>query len=183
MAFTQTEASPDLKRGLGGPREFRTNGVGGPSVHEPTDLGSLLFVRSRNAVAETGQMRERTPTPQRLAASIPYVTVIRSLLEREEIPAARRLLAFALQQAGTGGELGVLAKLLAAPRITRLVGVRDTDRSAEFRVLAQRAGELHGHWVAVTDGDVVASARALKDLLATLKTMHLPRAPLVHRID
>ena len=137
--------------------------------------------------AERYEARPR-PSPSLAVASafrfatFPYTTAIRNLLEHDQVPAARRLLASAIQDIGSRGELAVLERLLAPPRIRRRADLRDTDRRAELRTLAQESAQYHGQWVAVVNAEIVASAPRLNELLASLKTMHLARVPLIHHV-
>jgi len=115
---------------------------------------------------------------------MPYAQVIRSLLDKEEVGAAQRVLRLALREGGGNrGHLAAFAKVLARPRITPRVGLRDPDRSAEFHALGHVPRELQGKWVAIVGAVVVAEGATLRDLLTKLKDMHLDRAPLVHHID
>lgn len=135
-----------------------------------------------NDLPPAGNPPSEALTTKAFTSSLPYATTIRSMLERDEIQGARKLLSVAVQESGSRGDLETLQRLLAAPRLKRLAGVRDIDRTADFRTLKQSINE-RGRWVAVVDGQVVGSAPTLKDLLSTLRRLALTRRPLIHRVE
>lgn len=184
---TETRArGSGLAPGLGGATEFvaldvRRYRTRDAAIFGASFLGSPV-VRTSAPIPAPPAPRS-TPSREHLAALVPYAAVIRSMLERDEIPAARRLLAVAFQEAGSQPELAALESLLASPRITSLAGVRDPDRSSEFRALTDGTGSFRGQWVAVSGAQVVANAPTLKALLAAVKDLQLTHVPLIHRVD
>jgi hypothetical protein len=112
---------------------------------------------------------------------VPYLALVRTLLERDEIAAARNVLDTVTLDVLDQPETRRLKRLLAPPRVTVSLA-RDVDRMREYRWLRDHWQEYRGRWVAVDGGTVLASAGSLKELRETLKTLNLTRAPLVHRI-
>jgi uncharacterized protein DUF5678 len=103
---------------------------------------------------------------------------IRSLLAEGRIMEAQNLF-------NTSGDLlpvdSKLREILSPPR-TRLVDMRDVDRSAEFHWLKTQADAYQGKWVALVGENLVASCDSLKDLLAEIRSQQFERTPLIHHL-
>ncbi|MBI2160203.1 MAG: tetratricopeptide repeat protein [Candidatus Rokubacteria bacterium] len=112
---------------------------------------------------------------------VPYLALVRSLLERDEIAAARNVLDAVPLDASDQPEMRRLKRLLAPPRVT-VSRARDVDRTREYRWLQDHWQEHRGQWVAVDGDSMLASAGSLKELRETLKALNVTRPPLVHRI-
>jgi uncharacterized protein HemY len=110
-----------------------------------------------------------------------YVARIRELLEDARLKAARELLAEALSAGSREPGLDRLLKLLSPPR-QRTSAVKDVDRSAEFRWLAEHGEEYKGQWVAMLGEGLLAHAPTLDELLAQLKTVPHKGHALLHHI-
>ena len=164
---------------LGAPSALQTSGTQRGEATKEHPVRISMGSHDRVAAREN---RGPGPPDEQRAIGFPHAVTIRVLLESDRLPAARRLLAVALSQAKNKADLGALEVVLAPAQVTRLPGVRDADRTPEFRAIATHAAEFRGRWVAVLDGGVVTSAPELKDLLAILKTLRLARAPLVHKV-
>ncbi len=129
------------------------------------------------------QQTPRSPEPPRQvwAETPPYLALARDLIQRDDIAGARKMLDAAPSDADTL-ELRRLRILLSPPNIARTTAV-DTDRSREYQSLTRHWSEYRGQWVAVDGDDIVASAETLKGLREVLKTLHLRKPPLVHRLS
>ena len=55
-------------------------------------------------------------------------------------------------------------------------------RAEEFEWLRNPPESARGKWVALVGSEMVASAETLAEVMKTLKSMNLPKSPLVHRI-
>ncbi len=112
----------------------------------------------------------------------PYKTLIRELIEREQIGAARRLFATASLELLTDTSLTSLQQVLAPARVM-VIKKADVDRAREYRWLATHANRYRGQWVALDGEALLAHAPSLKELREVLKTLAAPKPPLVHYID
>ncbi len=56
-------------------------------------------------------------------------------------------------------------------------------RAEEFEWLRNPPESARGKWVALVGNEVVAAAEALAEVMESLKSMNLPKTPLVHRVD
>lgn len=133
--------------------------------------GERVGVRGRDAavstVARIGQ-RER----------LPLVSVIWSLVERQQVGAARQLLA----SLPDDGQYRALRMLLRPPRTWSGIR-RDRDRSREFQWLREHAREHVGRWVAVDETRLVAVAETLRELRQQIRTAAPESRPLVHFVE
>ena len=57
------------------------------------------------------------------------------------------------------------------------------DLQPDYAWLASHGSEYAGHWVALSQGRLVASSTTLSELRASLATQRLPSPPLVHRCE
>lgn len=117
-----------------------------------------------------------------IVLKFPYATVIRDLLGRERVQAARRLLKTAVAHGASDPDLTALQRVLAPP-VVRPSAQLDIDRSDDFLWLRERAADYRRTWVAVSAGELLAHAPSLKELLAKLEALAPAREPLVHWID
>lgn len=148
----------------------------------------LIIARSPAAdhpsclTAPRPEPRRREPSPAVTTDAPPYLALARRLLERDDIEAARTMLDAVPLDVPEVHEVQRLRTLLAPPRVTS-IPARDADRSREYRWFRQNWHNYRGQWVALDGDQVLASARTLKELRETLKTLNLARPPLVHRLD
>ncbi len=56
-------------------------------------------------------------------------------------------------------------------------------RAEELEWLRNPPESVRGKWVALVGNEVVAAADALAEVMESLKSMTLPKTPLVHRVD
>lgn len=78
-------------------------------------------------------------------------------------------------------ELFTLARLTEVAE-AKVVRVEPQSRLADFQWLKDAPVELDGKWVALVDGQLLASADTLKALIANVKDMGLAKRPLIHKI-
>lgn len=107
-----------------------------------------------------------------------YASVIWRLVERQELRAARRLLA----QLPDSQEYAEI-RLLLRPPTTRPSRRQDVDRTAEYGWLRVHAREYKGRWIAVHGNALLASAGTLKELRMALNALELASRPLIHYAD
>jgi hypothetical protein len=154
-------------------------------ISEP-DIPELLqrqVDRPSSVLAErpsVGHPRHDAPATE--ADVQPFALALKTLLESEQLTPARRMLDAAPAHILTDPLVARMRALLAPPVVKR-VERRDSDRSQEYRWLRTEAPNYRGRWVALDGERVVASAESLSELREALKTLPLPRAPLLHRID
>lgn len=104
-----------------------------------------------------------------------------SLIEREQINLARKILD-ALSVGRLENPMIVqLRKTLAVPT-TRTSQKQDVDRQRDFGWIRDHAQEYRGQWVALDNGQLLATAASLRELLDQVKKLQLPRSPLLHQL-
>lgn len=113
---------------------------------------------------------------------LPYVALIRGMLDRDQVAAARALLSVALTELPSAPELLQTARVLAVPKSARR-SVRDVERTTEYSWLTSHAAAYRGKWVAVVGNELIASAGSLKELLRSLKSSGRENQALIHRVD
>jgi len=113
---------------------------------------------------------------------LPYVALIRGMLDRDQVAAARTLLSVALAELPSAPELLRAAVVLALPKSARR-SVRDVERTSEYSWLTSHAAAYRGKWVAVVGSELIASAGSLKELLQSLKSAGRENDTLIHRVD
>lgn len=113
---------------------------------------------------------------------VPYVGLLRSLIETDQIPAARRVLDAIPLRVRDHPPIRKLAIVLARP-IVRCIPKKDVDRKRDYEWLRAEGRNYRGQWVALDEGELVASARTLCNLREQLAALRLPRPPLIHRIE
>lgn len=118
----------------------------------------------------------------RVIPILPYV--IRSMVEKEQVSTARRLIEFALGQGNGSPELLRWRQLLAPPRfLGSRPGPSGPDRSREARWLAENARAHRGQWVAVEGDRLLGASESLKDLQEHLEKMDPPPQSLLHWVE
>jgi len=113
---------------------------------------------------------------------VPYLALVRGLLDRDDIGAARKVLEAVPLDVAECRDVQRLRKVLAPPRVSVSV-TRDADRRREYRWLRDHWQEYRGQWVALDGDRVVAAGISLKELRERLRALHLVTPPLVHRLD
>ena len=106
---------------------------------------------------------------------LPMASVIWSLVERQQVGAARQL----LSSLPDALEYRKLRALLRRPR-TRSAPRRDRERSADFRWLRQHGRDYVGRWVALAGGNLLAEADSLHALRSQLRQSVPQARPLIH---
>lgn len=127
-----------------------------------SEHGETLVTRGAPGAGQTGSSQT--------------VAVIWSLVERQQVGAARKLLSL-LPDAPDR----TLRALLRPPR-TWMAPSRDRDRSADFRWLDQHGRDYVGRWVALAGGNLLASADSLRALRGQLRQGARRARPLIHFI-
>jgi len=108
---------------------------------------------------------------------------IRALISDGQIVAARRLAIEAAARFPGHDEIRQARRVLNDGKAT--VGTRGPEPSTdeEFEWLRRPPEWASGKWVALVGKEAVAASDDLAQLVESLKTMDLPKQPLVHRID
>ena len=109
------------------------------------------------------------------------IAVVRDLLQKEQITAARRLLHLLSADVLDDPAMERLRRALAAP-VVRASEHRDVERRDEYGWLRHHAGEYRGQWVALAGNRLVAHAPTLRELRARLSAETIDRPPLLHRL-
>ena len=112
-----------------------------------------------------------------------YVARIREHLERDEIQAARRVVAEALQEGSTEPDLAYWAEVLAPAKILGFSPADGDDLREDIRWFDEHGLEYRGQWVAVLRGKLMAHAKTYDELRAKLADIALAGHPLVHFIE
>ena len=112
---------------------------------------------------------------------MPYVSMIREMLDQDQVAAARTLLSVALAESPNNPELLRTAEVLAVPKSVRRP-VQDSDRRREYSWLAAHANSHRGKWVAIFGSELLGSAASLAELLELLKSSGTQRVALIHRV-
>jgi hypothetical protein len=118
--------------------------------------------------------------PQRDVSSSSYVDRIREHVERDEVAAARRVVAEALREGSTEPGLAHWAEVLAPAKFLRFSPATGTDVRDDVRWFDEHGQEYRGQWVAVLKGEMLAHASTYEDLRATLDKIAPKGHPLVH---
>ncbi len=112
----------------------------------------------------------------------PYANLIRSLIEREQIGVARRMLDAIPASLVNDGRIARLRRVLGRPEL-KVSARRDTDRSREYQWIRDNKQRYHGRWVALGEGRLLAEAGSLRELLERLKSLQPGQPPLLHHIQ
>ena len=121
-----------------------------------------------------------SPAPE--AAVQPFVMAVRELIETEQISTARHMLDAAPAYV-LGDPLVARLRSVLAPPVVKRLQKRDVDRSQEYEWLRAHGREYRGRWVALSGGNLVASALTLQELQQQLRSTHVLHPPLLHRVD
>jgi hypothetical protein len=126
------------------------------------------------------------PTPARIAqteAPVSYVARIREHVQREEVGAARRVLAEALRAGADEPNLDHWAKVLAPAKVLGHSPASSTDRGDEVLWFEKNGREYRRQWVAVLGDELLAHAETYPELRAQLDRLKPAGRPLVHFIE
>ena len=169
----------------GGPVSVRRRVLG--RIPRVPAAGRVLTVdfepRSREILAPEVRLTELTTlVAHREPATsqtriFPMASVIWSLVERQQVGAARQL----LSSLPDALEYRRLRELLRRPR-TWSAPRRDRERSADFRWLQQHGRDYVGRWVALAGGNLLAEADSLLVLRSQLRRSAPQARPLIHFI-
>ena len=147
--------------------------------HEPLPFFSMR-TRRMAPVAQHGT--SVALYDERHSRLVPYLALVWSLLDRNEVEAARTVLDAVPLDVSDERQTRRLKRLLAPPRVA-VSATRDVDRTAEYRWLRDHGHDCRGQWVALGGDRVVAAASSLKELQESLRALNLATVPLVHRLD
>lgn len=117
---------------------------------------------------------------QRVRENLTYL-VVRDLVGREKIGAAREFLARLPLEYLSDPLILRLLKTLAKP-VVRRCAKQDVDRQIDYDWLREHAREYRGQWVALQDGQLLAVSPTLREISEKVKARGLSRPPLLHRI-
>jgi hypothetical protein len=112
-----------------------------------------------------------------------YVDRIREHVERDEVGAARRLVAEALREGSTEPGLAHWAEVLAPAKFLRSSPATGTDVRVDVRWFDEHRQEYRGQWVAVLKGEMLAHAETLEELQKKLAKLRPVAASLVHFVE
>jgi hypothetical protein len=127
---------------------------------------------------ERARMRAVARTATERSAATPYVSVIWSLVEAQQLRKARAL----LKLVPDAPEYARLKKLLSTP-VSTPSPRQDFDRSAEYAWLSANAKDYVGKWVAVSGDSLVAVADTLRSLREEVRKARPARVPLLHFVE
>jgi hypothetical protein len=108
----------------------------------------------------------------------PYVSLIWSLVQAQQLQKARALLPLVPDSP----EYARLKNLLSLPATSRSER-KDFDRTQEYSWLTKNAKDYSGRWVAVSGDSLVAAADTLRQLRAEVKKAQPARVPLLHFVE
>ena len=137
----------------------RSREISAPELH--SELSKTLVAHGVPAGGQTG--------------ILPMAAVIWSLVERQQVGAARQL----LSSLPDAPEYRKLRELLRRPR-TRSAPRRGRERSEDFRWLRQHGRDYVGRWVALAGGNLLAEADSLHALRSQLRQDAPQARPLIH---
>lgn len=131
-----------------------------------------------------GLKRQSVPVEEsdREKTIVPYLGLLRNLIETNRVPGARRLLEVLPLHIRDHSSIRKLRAVLALPTVKRMLK-KDVDRGREYEWLRTEGHKYRGQWVALNENGLVASAPTLQELRDRLKTLMLPRRPLLHRVE
>jgi len=126
--------------------------------------------------------QKEPPPAQGVAAENMEITyrVALSLMESEQITLARRALD-SLPVGELGDSLIVRLRTMLAVPAAKTSQKRDIDRTLDYQWIRDHAQDYRGQWVAVNNGQLLAAATSLRELLDHVK--HLKYRPLLHQIS
>jgi|SRR3954449_12215698 hypothetical protein len=114
----------------------------------------------------------------------PYAERIRELVEQDYVGGARKLLAEALE----GGELDedlLKWQQVLVPAVSKISSNEelDSDPIPDVNWIRQHEREYSGQWVALLEGELLASSPSLDDVIFHLEKNPPDRRILLHYID
>jgi len=112
-----------------------------------------------------------------------YVDRIREHVERDEVRAARRVLAEALKEGSTEADLAYWAEVLAPAKVLGFKPADGTSLRDDIRWFDEHGRDYKGQWVAVDKGELLAHAEIYEDLRARLDEIAPEAYPLVHFVQ
>ncbi len=107
---------------------------------------------------------------------------IRAHLGEGRYRTAQRLAKLAIAQFPDHAGLRTMNRGLNQRRV-RTSPATGQGRSEELEWLRNPPESMRGKWVALVGNEMVAAAEALAEVMESLKSMNLPKTPLVHRVD
>ncbi len=116
-----------------------------------------------------------------LRTSVAIETMVRQLLARERVLAARKLVAAVPYDHSADETLRRLRVVLAEPVVRRRLPTR-TKHSRDIDWLRKNAAKYSGKWVAVADGELLAADESLASLRRNLRKFAPSARPLLHRL-
>src|SRR2546422_8296750 len=148
------------------PKEITVRAAAGDDLRSRFGFGDLVAARVPCPRPEARINCLYQPEPQSVSAL--FESMVRQLLAREHISAARSLLQ-ALPSGSTEGQsLRRLRVLLSEPRLHRRSAPRPGG-SADLNWLTQNAAAYRGQWVAVANGTLLDADSSLEALLRRLR--------------
>lgn len=140
--------------------------------------------RHLEAPSRERSVSRRGPSASYLRSRAPIaemVSMVRQLLARDRVLAARKLIQAVPSTHAPDESLRRLRLVLAKPVVLRRLPAR-TLRSGDLDWLRRNAASYSGKWVALADGTLLAADKSLSALRRSLKE-HAPHAkPLLHRL-
>ncbi len=138
------------------------------------NLPRLLAIRPQHALLTAANDEER------IRENLTYL-VVRDLIEREQVGAARKLLAGLPLEYLSDPLVRRLLKTLAQP-VVKARQKQDIDRQKDYDWLRDHAREYAGQWVALHEGQLLAASATLRDISEKVKALRLSHPPLLHLI-
>jgi len=113
-----------------------------------------------------------------------YAERIRELVEHDYVGGARKLLAEALEKGERDEDLLKWQQVLA-PAVSKISSNEelDSDPMPDVNWLRQHGREYYGQWVALLEGELLASSPSLDDVISHLEKNPPDRRILLHYID
>ena len=107
--------------------------------------------------------------------------VVFQLIQNDQIGLARKVLNSLPVGYSNQAMIDKIRKILAPPT-TKASSRRDADRQRDYLWIKDHAEEYRGQWVALDEGQLVANASSLQELLNRVKQLGLGNRPLLHCI-
>ena len=159
-------------------------GAGAPPEEQDT-FGFQSGSRPRLARPPRESLSDGLSTLSRELGSRPNTdaieTMVRQLLARERVLAARRLVAAVPSDHSANEPLRRLRVVLAEPVVRRRLPAR-TMPSGDIDWLRENAAKYSGKWVALADGELLAADESLASLRRRLRKLSLKVRPFLHRL-
>jgi hypothetical protein len=145
------------------------------------DIDSPVEPQALTSVAEQQTRPAQSLSESLSAEDIPYGSLIRELIAKEQISVARQLIEIALRENSESTQLCELRRILA-PGVVTPTPEADTDRRLEYEWLMTSGARYRGQWVALAGSELLTSAVSLRELLSRLRDIAPATKPLIHRI-